>query len=310
MKETSLITITEPQADYELIDSGDEQKLERFGAVILARPDPQALWKKSAPQSEWHRAAATFSQQGKSAKWVRGTSQAGDTSGGELPEEWNMKLGDFTFLLGLSSFKHTGIFPEHLENWKWIGEAVAAAQANIPAGSFKKISVLNLFGYTGGATLAALAAGADVCHVDGSKVSIARAKENVRLSGLAEKPVRFILDDALAFVKREARRGNKYDAIIMDPPAFGRGAKGEVWKIERDLPVLMDACREIFSADPVFILLNGYAAGYSPLAYRNNIAPLLPASARGDIECGELAIRESRGGRLLPAGMFARWRRV
>lgn len=303
MKESVSISITEPQADYELIDSGEEEKLERFGNVVLARPDPQALWKKSAPTAVWSRAHAKFVASGKSAKWVAGTVSGGST----LPEEWNMSLGDFTFLLGLSSFKHTGIFPEHLENWTWIGETISAAHAKNPS---HIVSVLNLFGYTGGATLAALKAGAEVCHVDGSKVSIARAKENARLSGLAEKPVRFILDDALAFVKREARRGKKYDAIIMDPPAFGRGAKGEVWKIERDLPVLMDACREIFAVDPVFVLLNGYAAGYSPIAYKNNIAPLVPAAARGEIECGELTIRESHGKRLLPAGMFARWRRA
>lgn len=296
MNETSLISSTEPQPDYELIDSGGEEKLERFGAVILARPDPQALWKKAAPAREWSQAHARFAQAGKSAKWVQ-------AAGAQIPDEWSMSLGGFTFLLGLSSFKHTGIFPEHLENWKWIGEAIATA-----VGAGKTVSVLNLFCYTGGATLAALKAGAEVCHVDGSKVSIARAKENVRLSGLESKPVRFILDDALAFVKREARRGKKYDAIIMDPPAFGRGAKGEVWKIERDLPTLLDACKEILAPEPVFVLLNGYAAGYSPLAYKNNISVLVPEAARGAIQCGELAIRESHAKRLLPAGMFARWR--
>lgn len=301
MKDVSLISITEPSSEYELIDSGEEEKLERFGSIVLARPDPQAMWKKTLSEKVWKDAHARFVQEGKTAKWVKHPK-------GSIPEEWAMTCGGFTFLLGLSSFKHTGIFPEHVENWQWIADAVRTAQS-LRAGQGGKVQVLNLFGYTGGATLAALSAGAEVCHVDASKVSIARAKENLKLSRMEDKPVRFILDDALAFVKREARRGNVYDGIIMDPPAFGRGPKNELWKIETHLPELVEACAQILSANPAFVLMNGYAAGYSPIAYRNNVAALVGKRAdAGTLECGELTIRESHGGRLLPAGIFARWR--
>lgn len=305
------ILVTNSNADYELVDSGDGQKLERFGSITLARPDPQALWPKHLKPDVWVKADATFMQSGKNAKWVSG-------GGAELPGEWQVTFslagGDIKFLLGLSTFKHTGIFPEQYSNWQWIGETIRSARS----AKNQKISVLNLFGYTGGATLAALSAGAEVCHVDASKVSIGRAKQNVEISGLAasDSPeVRFILDDAVAFVKREARRGKVYDAIVMDPPAFGRGPKGEVWNIEKDLPRLIEACRNILLPRPLFILINGYAAGYSPIAYKNLLGSLLSDSSgqnsQEHIECGELAICESgHSGRLLPAGIFARYRSI
>ncbi|MEK7185261.1 MAG: class I SAM-dependent methyltransferase [Patescibacteria group bacterium] len=322
----SLILTTEPSVDYELIDSGDGEKLERFGNVTLVRPDPQALWNKNSPENVWLNATARFVQDTRDSRWVfrdEATEKASKVSAGD--DDWSIKIGALSFLLGFSSFKHTGIFPEQTPNWDWITETIRGANdrggvAGDAASSSGKISVLNLFGYTGGATLAAASAGAEVCHVDASKVSIARAKKNAELSGLAQAPIRFILDDAMAFVKREARRGKKYDAIIMDPPAFGRGPDGEVWKIEKDLPKLIDACREILADQPLFVLINGYAAGYSPLAYLNILESLLPKTGSAgttikmETECGELTIRESMhgssGGRLLSAGIFARSRRA
>lgn len=284
----SKILITKPSKDYELIDSGNAQKLERFGEIILRRPDPQALWNKASDWSDFH---AEFVQSGRTANWKKKK---------EIPDSWNITIQGLAFSLNLSSFKHTGVFPEQSENWKWIEEQIK--KSNRP------ISVLNLFGYTGGATLAAAKAGASVCHVDGSKVSISRAKENAELSGLSEKPIRWILDDAMKFVEREVRRGNKYDAIIMDPPAFGRGPKKEMWNIEDDFPKLISLCKKILSENPLFILINGYASGYSSIAYENSITDIL-GDKKGNFESGELAI-ESKNGRLLPAGIFSRWSSV
>lgn len=312
--EKYLTLITNPSADYELLDSGDGEKLERFGNVILARPDPQALWSRRLPPNVWGRAAAHFLQNARTGRW--------NINAGANLSDWTVKINNLNFLLELSSFKHTGIFPEQSSNWSWIMDVIR--KENIARGAndgtnAAKVSVLNLFGYTGGATLAAASAGAEVCHVDASKVSIVRAKKNAALSGLSDAPIRFILDDALAFVKREARRGKKYDAIIMDPPSFGRGPKGEIWKVEKDLPELITACRKILADKPVFALINGYAAGYSPITYLNNLKLLIGADmgnsfnvrqgATGQkmsVEYGELAIKESGDGRLLPAGIFAR----
>ncbi len=276
--------ITDGSEDYELIDSGDGFKLERFGAFVLSRPDPQVLWKKNQKQELWDTAEAVFEK-----KWSKKN----------IPELWKIKLQGLTFVLKLSTFKHVGIFPEQSENWKWIGETIKTNE---------NISVLNLFGYTGGATLAALRAGAKVTHVDGSKTAITISKENAMVSGLAEKPVRWILDDAVTFLKREIKRGNTYDGIIMDPPAFGRGAKGEVWKIEKDFEKLLELVRNVLSPKPSFFLINGYASGYSSIAYENAIRGILEGFG-GTFESGELTIKESRSGRLLPAGIFARWQK-
>lgn len=284
------VLITEPSVDYELIDSGDAEKLERFGSVVLRRPDPQALWRKTLGAEVWDKFDAQFVLSGRNGSWKKQK---------EIPESWNVDLAGLKFSISLSSFKHTGIFPEQSENWRWIMEAVER--------SGRKVSVLNLFGYTGGATLAAAKAGAEVCHVDGSKVSVARAGENAKLSGLDEKPIRWIVDDVMSFVKREVRRGNTYDGIIMDPPTYGHGPKREVWNIEKDLPELISECQKILSKDPLFLLINGYASGYSAVAYKNNLLDLLGSQA-GEIEYGELALG-SKTGRLLPAGIFARWRK-
>ena len=201
------------------------------------------------------------------------------------------------FEIYLSKFKHVGIFPEQLSNWLWMQDLIKKAD--------RPIKVLNLFGYTGGASIACLKAGAEVVHVDASKTSIEHAKMNAEISGLSEKPIRWILDDAHDFVKREIRRGNKYDGIIMDPPAFGRGPKGEIWKIEESFLPLVDDAKKILSDNPLFFLINGYASGYSPIAYEENLSELKKIG--GEISSGELTIEEKDSSRLLPAGIFARW---
>ncbi|OGY82490.1 MAG: hypothetical protein A3F54_05875 [Candidatus Kerfeldbacteria bacterium RIFCSPHIGHO2_12_FULL_48_17] len=291
------VLITPPQKDYELIDSGRGEKLERYGQFVVARPDPQALWPKFLPEAKWREAHAYFEREWR----IRG----------KMPKNWSVGLGDLTFSIYLSSFKHTGIFPEQLENWRWMQRLLPA---RVKRGKGTQPVVLNLFGYTGGATLACVAAGAQVCHVDGSKVAVTWARKNAELSGLSARPVRWILDDSLVFLRREVRRGRKYDGIILDPPIFGHGPKGEVWKIEEHLYELLDMARQVLSDRPLFFLLNGYAAGYSAIAYENNLRGVLGDAKGGGVrgggifEHGELAIQESgAGGRLLPSGIFARW---
>ncbi|MDE2079235.1 MAG: class I SAM-dependent methyltransferase [Patescibacteria group bacterium] len=279
---------TEPADGYALLDSGNEEKLERYGEYVLARPDPEALWPKRLPESEWKKADARYERKGKGGAWhVRN----------ELPKEWRVGFGGCAFLIRPTSFKHTGLFPEQEPNWRWVDECVRAR-----AGGAR---VLNLFAYTGGATLAAARAGAEVVHLDASKTAVEWARANAAASGLSEKPIRWILDDALAFVKKEERRGSHYDGIIMDPPAFGHGPKDELWKIEEHFLPLMEACKKLLSESPLFFLVNGYASGYSPLMFAHNLASL-----GSRIEYGELTIRESGDdGRLLPAGIFARWQK-
>lgn len=279
-----------PCQDYELLDSGDGEKLERYGKFVLSRPDPQALWGKCLTASEWQNADAIFAYSGSKGGWKKKSI---------VPEKWKIEFGGLSFFIKPTAFKHTGLFPEQESNWRWIRDNIKSAN--------RPVSVINLFGYTGGATLAALSAGAEVAHIDGSKSAIVWAKENATLSGLDKKPVRWILDDAREFVKRELRRGKRYDGIIMDPPAFGHGPKKELWKIEDDFLVLMKLCMEVLSDTPIFFLVNGYSAGYSPTAYANNLS-LLVEKFGGEIERGELVIEESGSGRFLPAGIFARWK--
>ena len=290
------ILTTKASQDYELLDSGEGEKLERFGQFILRRPDPQALWSKSLEEKEWKKASASFEHIGEGGKWRNKES---------LPKECVIEMparqsdvGDLKFLIKPTAFKHTGLFPEQEPNWKWIVEKIKNQKS--------KIKVLNLFGYTGGATLAGLMAGAEVTHVDGSKSAITWAKQNVEASDLMDKPVRWIEDDARKFVQREIKRGNKYDAIIMDPPAFGHGANNEIWKIEEDFLNLLNLCEKILSDNPLFVLVNGYSAGYSAIAYENSLLPLIKKFG-GNIESGELTIKEANSDRLLPAGIFARW---
>ncbi|MES2437340.1 MAG: class I SAM-dependent methyltransferase [Patescibacteria group bacterium] len=283
------IEITKPEAGYELLDSGEGEKLERYGDIIVSRPDPQALWKRSLPETEWKKAKAVFLRTSENARWEKSS---------DVPERWEIELAGLKFWIRPTTFKHTGLFPEHVPNWNWIQDKVKNAG--------RPIKVLNLFGYTGGATLAAAQAGAEVVHVDGSKTALTWARENAEISGLSEKPIRWILDDARVFVHREIKRGNKYDAIIMDPPAFGHGADKEVWKIEDDLLPLLEECKQILSDQPLFFIINGYASGYSAIAYKNNLDELMKAW-KGKIEIGELTIQETSSQKLLPSGIFARW---
>ncbi|MFA5877187.1 MAG: class I SAM-dependent methyltransferase [Candidatus Paceibacterota bacterium] len=302
------ILTTKPSKDYELLDSGREEKLERYGNIVLARPDPQALWEKRLGDEEWKRADAWYERKAKGGDWH--TSK-------DFAKEWHIELGELNFIIRPTSFKHTGLFPEQVPNWQWISENLNAKRypLNTP-------KVLNLFAYTGGATLAAAKAGAQVTHVDASKTAIEWAKANAKLSGLNEKPIRWVTEDVMKFVEREAKRKNTYDAIIMDPPAFGHGPKDELWKIEEDFLTLMKLCKALLSDKPLFILVSGYAAGYSSLAFAHNLESVIEKNG-GGVEAGELTIEESArsigsidsrqvsgeqdSGRLLPAGIFARW---
>jgi len=284
--------VTEPQQDCELVDSGNEEKLERFGSFVLQRPDPQALWKKTTPSDVWGGANAQYERgEGRGGKWRKGA---------EVPNEWQIGFGGMQFLIRPTSFKHTGLFPEQLPNWEWIQQTLSQKK------SAQKPTVLNLFGYTGGATLAAAKAGAEVTHVDASKVAVAWARQNAEVSGLADAPIRWIIEDVLVYVKREISRGVRYDAIIMDPPAFGHGPKDELWKIEEHLIELMELCKQLLSDTPLFVLMNGYAAGYSSLAFAYNLENLTK-DLGGAIEHGDLHIKEKEGERLLPSGIYARW---
>jgi 23S rRNA (cytosine1962-C5)-methyltransferase len=289
--------ITQSTADYELLDSGEGVKLERYGQYVLSRPDPGALWKKNLPPKIWADADGQFIRQGEKGKWQQKK---------DLPASWSIVFGRLKLLIKPSSFKHTGLFPEQEPNWTWMSELISGSVPLNSGGPTPELKVLNLFAYTGGATLACAKAGAEVVHLDASKKAIDWARENAELSGLADKPIRWILDDAMVFLKREVKRGNKYDGIIMDPPSFGRGPKDELWKIEEDFIKLFDLCLALLSDKPLFFLINGYASGYSPIAYGNNLE-LLVKKYGGSIELGELAIQESKSERLLPAGIFARW---
>lgn len=295
MENLTIIT-TPPSIDYELLDSGLGEKLERFGEVILSRPDPQVLWEKARP-NEWENITARFKSSSQTGSWSKKK---------EIPDNWQVGFDGLCFKLKLSAFKHVGIFPEQLSNWEWMKENVKR-RSKSEKYKGEPIRILNLFGYTGGATLACASAGAEVTHVDGSKTAITWARENAKLSGLSDKPIRWILDDAALFVAREVKRGKKYDAIIMDPPAFGHGPGGELWKIEDGFLPLLQNCKKVLSDNPLFFLINGYASGYSAIAYKNNLENIF-RDFGGKIEAGELALEESKSKRLLPAGIFARWK--
>ncbi len=298
-----MILKTIKQKEYELIDSGMGMKLERYGKYLLSRPDPEALWKKNLSDKEWSEADLEFIRNGTKnntlAEKMRWIVKNG------IPNNWNISYGGLTFSIKPTSFKHIGLFPEQLPNWEWMENIIKNYELRIKNDE-QKPKVLNLFAYTGGATLVCAKAGAEVCHVDGSKNAVEWAHVNAELSGLKDAPIRWIVDDVILFLKREVKRGRKYDAIIMDPPSFGHGPKDELWKIEEDFLSLMDLCKKVLSDDPLFILINGYTAGYSSIVYENNISDLMK-EYKGKIEVGELVIEESNSKRLLPCGIFARW---
>jgi len=273
--------------DFEVLDAGGEEKLERWGEFILRRPDPQAIWDKTnldlwnKPDAFYHRSKSG------GGEWEFLT---------RLPQQWEVKYKNLNFVVKPTSFKHTGLFPEQAVNWDWITEKIKNDSQNI--------KVLNLFGYTGGATVAALAAGASVSHVDASKGMIEIAKQNVQISGLEGKPVRFFVDDVIKFVQREIRRGNKYHGIIMDPPSFGRGSSGEVWEIEKSLNELISLCTELLEEKPIFVLVNSYANEISRYAIENIIRSKIPTGTVSSEEIG-LPIKE-RKDFYLPCGTTIR----
>lgn len=302
MAKLSHILITESSTDYALIDSGDGEKLERFGRIILSRPDPQALWAKNMSAAEWKKADGHFSREESGGKWSLKS---------HVLAKWQISFGGLSFWIKPTAFKHTGLFPEQVVNWEWMEKKIQDSRLKIKDSTREGVEVLNLFGYTGGATLACAKAGAHVVHIDSSKAAVNWARENAEASGLADAPIRWIIEDARVFVEREIKRGRKYHGIIMDPPAFGHGPTSELWRIEEHFLKLVEDCKKLLADKPLFFLINGYSAGYSAVAYENMISDLI-SKYGGNIEIGELAIQEqtSKGdkkGRLLPAGIFARW---
>ena len=278
--------------DYELIDTGDGEKLERWGKYILRRPDPQIIWPIATKDEAWDHPHAHYHR----SKTGGGTWDYFE----ELPEEWNVSYGDLKFHVKPMGFKHTGLFPEQAVNWKWIIEKIKSRKA--------PVHVLNLFAYTGGASVAAAFAGAEeVCHVDAAKGMISWAKENIRLNGLENRTVRFIVDDAVKFVQREARRGKQYDAIIMDPPSYGRGPNGEVWKIEDELYGLIELCMNVLSPNPLFFLINSYTTGLAPTVLKNILTLSMKRKYEGTITTDEVGLPISNSGLILPCGSSGRW---
>lgn len=273
--------------DYECIDAGNGEKIERFGKIILRRPDPQAMWNSNLDEY----------------KKLDGFYHRSDKGGGyweyftKFPTYFTINYKDLTFKVGPTNFKHMGIFPEQAVNWDYMMDKIR--------NSGRKIKVLNLFAYTGCATMACSKAGADVVHVDASKGMIEWAKENMRLSHLENNSIRFICDDCLKFVQREFRRGNKYDAIIMDPPSYGKGPNGEVWKFEDSLYVLIEACNKILSDKPLFFLINSYTTGVSSTVLANILKTTIKLD--GKISCGEVGIPITKRDLILPCGIYGRW---
>lgn len=277
--------------DYEVIDTGDGEKLERWGDIILRRPDPQIIWPKGSDKKLWND--------------VHGHYHRSSSGGGEwemkksIPDRWTISFKDLQFYLKPTNFKHTGLFPEQAANWSWMMDKIKNAN--------RAIKVLNLFAYTGGATVAAASAGASVVHVDAAKGMVQWAKENLTLSGIGDRPVRFITDDVFKFVQREERRGNKYDAIIMDPPSYGRGPNGETWKLEQSLYPFVESCLSILSDQPLFLLINSYTTGLSPSVLNNILSMTMKKKYGGSISAGELGLPITKSGFNLPCGILGRW---
>ncbi|MGD9747032.1 MAG: class I SAM-dependent methyltransferase [Verrucomicrobiales bacterium] len=286
------LLVADAWQDYRLLDAGDGLRCERWGDITLVRPDPQILWPRRSP-GEWRDVDAWYHRSDKGGgRWEcrRG-----------LPEQWDIGYRHLTFRVRPTNFKHTGLFPEQAVNWDWCAARIAAARA---AG--QEVSVLNLFGYTGAASVAAAAAGAKVCHVDAAKGMVDWCARNAEASGLERADLRYIVDDCLGFVKREIRRGRRYDALILDPPSYGRGPGGEVWKLETHLWGLLEECRNLLSETPVFLLVNAYTTGLSPTVLGNLLDALL-AGSPGKITTGEVGLPIQADGRVLPCGIYGRW---
>jgi 23S rRNA (cytosine1962-C5)-methyltransferase len=284
-----------PAADddsYELLDSGDARKLERFGPFVLARPCAQAVWRPRLDAPAWAAAHASFARE----EGMRWFARIG------LPDAWNVEVDGLRFELRRTDFGHVGLFPEQRALWRWIGERLRTAAERRPG----PVSLLNLFAYSGGSTLAAAKAGAAVCHVDASKGMVSWASANAKLNGLAEAPVRWIVDDARKFLSREVKRSRRYEAIVLDPPTFGRGAKGEVYKIDEGLRETLDACAALLADDPAFLLLSSHTPGFTPVVLANLLGQTT-AGRQGRIESGEMLLGGERDVLSLPSGAWARW---
>ena len=277
--------------DYELLDTSRGERLERWGDIILIRPDPQILWDTPRRDPRWKQAHARYHRS--------------NTGGGQweryrpIPDSWQISYGDLQFALKPMGFKHTGLFPEQATNWDLMSDLIK--KENRP------VKVLNLFGYTGAATLACVAAGAHVTHVDASKGMVAWGKENAVASGLADKPMRWLVDDCVKFVQREQRRGNTYDGILMDPPSYGRGPGGEVWKLEEQVYPLVAECVKLLSDDPLFFLINSYTTGLSPSVMQYVLGTLLPENIGGHLSADEIGLPVTASGMVLPCGATAMW---
>ena len=283
--------IAENWQDYCLIDTSKGERLERWGNVTLIRPDPQIIWECNAPAKEWR---------SPHARYIRSSSGGGHWEyAKELPESWTVRYKSLIFMVKPTGFKHTGLFPEQAVNWDFMTEKIRA--------SGRGINVLNLFAYTGGATLACAAAGASVCHVDASKGMVQWARENAAVSGLSEKPIRWIVDDCEKFVAREIRRGRKYDAVIMDPPSYGRGSNGEIWKLENSVYDLVKLCSEILSDKPLFFLINSYTTGLSPSVMGYILGSTLTDRFGGRVTFDEIGLPVLSTGMTLPCGSTAIW---
>ena len=276
--------------DYEVLDCSEGEKLERWGKYTLVRPDPQVIWSTPKKQRGWKKM---------NGHYHRSTRGGGEWEFFDLPEQWTIRYDSLTFNLKPFSFKHTGLFPEQAANWDWFSDRIKKAG--------RPISVLNLFAYTGGATLAAAAAGASVCHVDAAKGMVAWAKENAKSSGLEEAPIRWIVDDCQKFVEREIRRGHHYDGIIMDPPSYGRGPKGEIWKIEESLYPFIRLTAQLLSDKPLFFLINSYTTGLAPSVLSYMISTEIIPAHGGHVEAGELGLPVTESGLVLPCGASGRW---
>lgn len=290
--------ITDGWNDYEVLDTSAGEKLERWGDYILVRPDPQVIWNTPHKVREWKQ---------KNGHYHRSNKGGGQWEFFDLPEQWEISYGNLKFHLKPFHFKHTGLFPEQAVNWEWSGNLIREAKKKNPG---KEIKVLNLFAYTGGATVACADAGAAVTHVDASKGMVTWAKENAAASGLANAPIRYLVDDCVKFVEREIRRGNHYDAIIMDPPSYGRGPKGEIWKIEEKIFPLVQLCTKVLADKPLFFLINSYTTGLQPavLSYMLNLE--IKSRFGGTVEADEIGLPvRGKQGLVLPCGASGRWSR-